>query len=530
MFALAILVGIYSYIIFSLGILGILYKGSVILVTILFFLSSILYFKINPEDFPKLNLKNKKIRSLLFIFVVMMIVNFIGVLGPELSFDALWYHLTIPKIFLENQSIFYIPGGLFYYSVMPKLTEMLYIGGLSFGSEIIPKLIHFSFGIFTSIVIYKISRKYLDEKLSFLAVLIFYGNLVVAWESITAYVDLSRAFFESMTVWGFLNYFEKKDRKWLAESGIMLGLAVSSKPIALVSISIFIILLFIFEKNKSNASKNSVLFILFSLLIPFAWFFMSFLETGTPFYPFFSPHFELLQSNLFGLSLINPLHLFQTFLNQFLFSKDSISPIYIIIFPLLFIIYKKLNIESKILYVYSALALFTWYLFASVEGSRFILPYLPIFSVISMIAISKLGDIRLRRYLSLLIVFIFIMTISYRVIVNAKFIPVVLGVQSKDEFLTKNLNFDFADFYDTDGFFRENITEADMVLLYGFHNLYYADFPFIHESYVKKGDRFNYVATQNADLPERFSHWEIIYQNNDTHVSVYKYGGMKWSY
>ena len=160
MFAIAILLGIYSYLIFSLGVLGILYKSAIITITIIFTAASYFYFKKKPEDFPILNLKSKKIRSYLFLFLLLIVVNLIGALGPEIAFDSLWYHLTLPKIFLENHRIDFIPGGLFYYSVMPKLGEMLFIPGLAFGNEIIPKLTQWMFGILTSIVIYKISRKY----------------------------------------------------------------------------------------------------------------------------------------------------------------------------------------------------------------------------------------------------------------------------------------------------------------------------------------------------------------------------------
>ena len=108
MFALAILIGIYGYIIFALGILGALTRGSVLISSLLFIVGAYLYFKKHKEDLPLLNLKNKKIRPFLALFVLLAFVNLIGALAPELSFDALWYHLTIPKIFIQEQRIFYM--------------------------------------------------------------------------------------------------------------------------------------------------------------------------------------------------------------------------------------------------------------------------------------------------------------------------------------------------------------------------------------------------------------------------------------
>ena len=88
----------------------------------------------------------------------------------------------------------------------------------------------------------------------------------------------------------------------------------------------------------------------------------------------------------------------------------------------------------------------------------------------------------------------------------------------------------YGDFYDTDNFFKKNIRKDDVVLLYGFHNLYYVDFPFIDSSFVKKGDRFNYVALQKGELPKRFSNWNLIYYNSKTLVKLYSFNGQKWIY
>lgn len=530
MFALAILIGIYSYVIFSLGAIGILYKGTVLLSSFVFLLASYLYFKKNPAELPRINIKNKKIKPFLLLFGLMAAVNLIGALGPELSFDALWYHLTIPKIFIEEHRIFHIPGGLFYYSLMPKLSEMLFIPALMFGNEIIAKLIQWVFGILTSFVIYKISRKYFDEKLSILSSLIFYSSLVVAWESTTAYVDLIRVFFESMALWGFLEFYRSKNKKWLIESSVMVGLAISTKINALATIPIFIVLIFLGNKNKKIVLKESVIYFIISILIASPWFFFSYLSTGNPVFPFFSNHLKDLQGSLISLSLLNPIVIFKTYFNLFLKAADPITPVYIVLLPILFLQLKKINKEQKLIAIYVVLALILWYPFAQIGGSRFILPYLPAFSILTVFAISNTKSILLRKYLIGFIILVCFITVGYRGIANARYLPVILGQESKEEFLSRNLNFDFGDFYDADGWFSENIKEGDRVLLYGFHNLYYVKFPFIHNSYAIEGEKFNYIATQDSILPKKFSNWNLIYANELTNVRVYSLGGMQWSY
>lgn len=520
MFALAFLVGIYSYVIFSLGILGALTRGPVIFSTVLLFAGSYLYFRKHKEDLPRINFKNKKIRPYLLLFGILAIVNLIGALAPELSFDALWYHLTIPKIFIQEQRIFYIEGGLFYYSLMPKLGEMLFIPGLMIGSELIPKLIQWVFGILTSLVVYKISRKYFDDKISILSAIIFYGSLVVAWQSTVGYIDLIRSFFEIMALWGFLEYFKTKNRALLIESSVLIGLAVSTKLIALGTVPIFGLLIFFFEKDKRRAIKNLMLFGFISLLTAFPWFFYAYISSGNPIYPVFSGY--PLQDGI-----TNPL---KDLFNLFFKSADPISPIFIIFLPLLIVYFKKLRKELKIVAIYSILALIIWLITPKTGGGRFILPYLPAFSILAGAVIHYTASKNLKKYLTGVVIFVFVITVGFRGIANARYIPFIFGQESRGEFLTKNLNFSFGDFYDTDKWFEKNIKEGDKVLLYGFHNLYYADFPFVHESFAKKGDKFNFIATQNTQLPERFMYWKLIYRNELTGVSVYTYDRNLWYY
>lgn len=518
MFAIAILIGIYSYLIFSLGLLGFLYKQTIFsvsciyLVTILFFVRK----KINAYKFRNetINFVKKTSKSgLVFLMLLLLqsVVNFIGVLGPELGFDALWYHLTLPKIYLMNHSIDYIPGGLLYYSAMPKFTEMLYTVGLALGSEIFAKLIHFSFGILSVIALYRISRKFLTKNFSLLVLVLFYSNLVVGWMSITAYIDLARTFFEIMALWGFLKWQENKQSKWLIVSAVLLGLAISTKLLTLSSILIFTALLI---KHESRI-KDILTYLFFALFIPLPWFIFSLIYTGNPVYPFFTNIYPV----KFNFNLINPLTL-----------SDPISPFYVIFIPLAIFFYKKFTAPIKMVSLYSFLAVLIWYIIPQTGGGRFILPYLPAFSIVGVVVIDMIRKRKIQNVLIGTIIFFAVFSIIYRGAANFKYIPLILGRESKSQFLTNHLNFSFGDFYDIDGYFSKKMKSEDKVLLYGFHNLYYVNFSFIDSSWVRKGDLFNYIAVLNDDLPKRFSNWNLVYYNSTTKVKLYSSGGQKWIY
>jgi len=590
MFSLAILIGIYSYVIFAVGLLGVLYKPIVILLTTFYILTTLYYYrgkiKMNLlrcfETFKEIqkspvNLikRNLLLTILLSMLLSQGIVNLIGALGLELGFDALWYHLTLPKLYLGNHSIFYIPGGLLYYSAMPRLTEMLYVAALALNGEILAKVIHFSFGILTCIALYKLSREFFSAKISLLAVVIFYSNLVVGWQSITAYVDLARTFFEIMAFWGFVNFWKKGSKKWLVESAIMLGLAISTKLLALGSLIIFTVLLVypLFFKNPPRRShgfadaqpatvRGAAIIKLFvywviCLLIPLPWFVFSYINTGNLVYPFFTEIYNI----GFNIELLDPIRFVREVWSIFMESSDPISPIYIIFLPIVILTFFRRFRDSgqarmtilQLIALYSFLAIIVWYFTPRTGGGRFILPYLPAFSIVVARVVDRMGiyssrdpssDGELRSFKVLdfartinfrllcigLIIFVSLISILYRGFANSRYVPVVLGKQTKADFLSSNLNFSFGDFYDTDGYFKKHIKLSDNVLLYGFHNLYYVDFPYIDSSWAKKGDSFDYIAVQNTNLPKRFRDWDIIYLNPKTQVKLYSKGGIKWAY
>lgn len=539
MFLFALLLGIYSYLIFFLGIFGLLYKDIIVYVTIVFWGGALwkygrgLFSRFQPFALSKVLKKNK----LLFLFVALIVlqagVNLIGTLGPELGFDALWYHLTLPKLYLANHSVFFIPGGLLYYSAMPKLAEMLYIGGLSFGNEILVKFIHFLFSLLICLALYKLSRKFLNTFFSLVAVVIFYANLVVAWESITAYVDLIRTFFEVMALWAFVNWIELKKKKWLVWSAGMLGLAVTTKLLAMGNLVIFSLLIiynFLDSRLRGNDKKKiRNLFIglfiywIIALAIPLPWFIFSYIHTGNPVYPFFSEIYHVAPAPISLIGFVKEVW------NMFMYSADPISPIYMMFLPLIIWLFVKRKMkEVKMIGIYSLLAIIIWYFTPRTGGGRFILPYLPVFSLLCAAALSeilrnkKFYGVFLGKFLLGLVLFISLISIGYRLVANSRYLPVILGTQTKQQFLTSHLNFAYGDFYDTDSFFKENIKSGDRVLLYGFHNLYYVDFPFIDASWRKPQDKFTYVATQNTQLPEEFHDWILVYENKQTMVKLYK--------
>jgi len=520
MLIFALLIGLYSYSILFLGLSHLLTIGPVFLNSLAW--SIVAFYIVKKQNkkpflkswFHNLSRNNKSGIALLFLLIL---VNLVGALGPELAFDALWYHLTIPKIFIQQNSIYFIHDNLFYYSLMPKLTEMLYVSALVLSNEITAKIIHLVFGLLTCIVLFRISRLYLSKNYSYLVVLLFYSNLVVMWLSITAFTDLSRSFYETIALLYFLYYLKNRKYKKLLISAALLGFAVSTKVLAIGTIPIFIIAILICRKlTMGKRVKQAALFLTVSLVVPLPWFLLSFFYTKNPIYPLFTG----LGLRNFSTDLLSPITFIKTFIGIFLYSPDPISPMYIIALPIAVVGIVRLNTKYGFLLLYSVYTYLVWYVSSQSGGARFLTAYLPAYSLLAILAIVGLRNKKITKIVIASVILVAITNVTYRAIANAKYVPVLIGAQSKQDFLMNNLNFGFGDFYDENSEVRKIVGEKKVLLL-NVHNLYYVDFNY-ELAMPKDLKNITYILAQNTNLPQELIKAKVVYRNVRSNSTLYK--------
>ncbi len=395
---------------------------------------------------------------MIILLILAALINFIAVFSPELGFDALWYHLTIPKIYLMWGKIDFIPGGLLYYSALPRLGEFLYL--LVGANDTLAHFINWLFGLGTALIIYKISK-------SWLAALIFYAAPLIGWQSGSAYIDLIRTFFEALAL-----YLVLSSKPVLA--GLSLGLAIGTKTLALGSLIIFGLL----KKTK---------LVVVAIVVSAPWFLWSYLKTGYPFYPLGAGILDA-RHNLGNIWPLVPL--------------DPFLLIYLLTFPWW--------PRQTLIFKYAVLAFLVWFITPRTGETRFLLPYLPAFAILAAMAIQK------KKILIIPVLFWVIFSIFYRGVANIRLFPNMHGQETKEQFLCRRLDFKTSVFVDCDGWFAKNIKPTDLILASNVHNLYYLNFPFVHESWYQ-GEKYNYILTYNQELDKK-----LIYQNNLTGMRLYR--------
>ena len=425
------------------------------------------------------------------IILTSIAANLAGAFAPELGFDALWYHLTIPKLYFEAGRIFFVPGGLLYYSAMPRLAETAYLAMFRlFGPETTaPHLLNWAAGVGAAAVTYKLARKLgLSSFFSLLSSLIFYVTPLVGWQSGSAYVDLIRTFFEILALYLVVD-------KKLLFAALAAGLAVSVKTLALGSFLPLAAATYLVFGNL----LSSLFFLLFYFTVAVPWFFSAWLSTGYPFYPLGSGILDA--THRLGLSA------------EYFPRQDLTSPFYILIFPFLGPVIRFRRFAP--LLAYCLIGFIVWYLTPHTGGGRFLLPYLPAMAVLAASVVSLWKNRFFTGALFGSFIVIAVFSLFYRVAAAKKLLPLFLGRETKTQYLCANLDFKTAVFADCDGWFAKNIKPTDLVLVdNSIHNLFYIDFPFVHQSWYQ-GQKVDYLLSRDArNLP-------LIYDNHQTGLKLY---------
>lgn len=218
---------------------------------------------------------------------------------PPVSRDALVHHLAVPKLYLRHGGIYDIPFMVFSY--YPMNLDVLYLGALWLGNDILPKFIHFSFGLLTAWLVYGYLKKRLNAVYGILGALFFLSIPVIIKLSITVYVDLGLTFFSTGALLLLLRWVNEGFRlKHLILSAVFCGLAMGTKYNGLIVcflLSLFVASLFGRHGGKGwqgglKALGYGGLFVAVSLVVFSPWMIRNYHWKKNPIYPLYNSLFN----------------------------------------------------------------------------------------------------------------------------------------------------------------------------------------------------------------------------------------------
>ena len=422
------------------------------------------------KSWPKKFKANLVISLLLFVIFLHVVLQLIGALAPEIKFDALWYHLTEAKTYLQEGQIrtFYPPAQLSQSSVTPRLQDLLYVFTLAFWpTEQLAKLLNFVFGALSLLGVYAVGRRFGNSLVGLLAALIFASFPIFGWLAQTAYIDLSVAFYFSLAA---LVFFAGVPASTLT-SFALLGLFLSTKIWALIILPV----VFGYQLYQTRSFDRAIAPLAGALLIASPWFFEALITTGNPVFPIFS----LNQPELLGGYASAPEWLIRGWPTQF---WPNFKRFFIHDFALLALVpgllvggLIRIKLRSILGLIVVSAATYFLFSFISNPDPRFLLPFL----VVAVVLLSKLWfeqGILLKIVAAvamIAIIFANFLPLYFR---TAKTFPVVFAKQSRQDYLEAELGKNVHSFIDVDNQVANQLKPGDRLVTL-VHNMFYIEFP-----------------------------------------------------
>ena len=202
--------------------------GLLLILSLIASRSSILWIKdlFRIEDNPKQ--KSSGSTKIIFILLGLIFLSQLLVsLTPATRYDALNYHLTLPKTYLLQEKISDIPWLVM--SGMPQVSEMIYTALMGLGGESSVLVFNGLIGALIALGLVSYLRDKLDQESAWVAVASLFGGFTFASALSWGYVDLMAAFFGLGVVILLDDFRRSGDKTAVFLAGVFSGLAFGCK-------------------------------------------------------------------------------------------------------------------------------------------------------------------------------------------------------------------------------------------------------------------------------------------------------------
>ncbi len=231
-------------------------------------------------------------RPALLVFAAVAVAMILLAVAPPTDYDSLMYHLEGPAQFLERGGI-YLPDGNFHVAYV-GLAHMLYIPALAFGAPSTPAVLSTLFALALGFLVLRVTSNVFTVAEARLGLVLLWGSPILMLVAATPKVDVTLAFFLLAGHYALLNALYQPPRvgKWMALSGLVLGLAVGVKYLALVYVAALSPLVFLILFQAAGPGRHPLrtasLFAAAFLGAAFPWLLKNWVLFGAPLYPYLS--------------------------------------------------------------------------------------------------------------------------------------------------------------------------------------------------------------------------------------------------
>jgi hypothetical protein len=221
-------------------------------------------------------------------------LNLTWSLAPETSYDALNYHLAVPKIYLAHRGLVDLP--YFFHSYFAHLVEMLFAFCMALHGQMVAKFVMALIALITMLGVYALGAMIFTSAVGLWAAALFSTMPLTSWMVGTAYTDLAVALFLLASTIAFLCWSGTDRAAWLLIAGILAGSGVAVKLNAMYAAIGMLLALggwLVFKpESKGKRVRTVAVFVIAAGLLAAPWFALAYIHTGNPIFPLMNGFFK----------------------------------------------------------------------------------------------------------------------------------------------------------------------------------------------------------------------------------------------
>ena len=429
---------------------------------------------------------------------LVLIFDLVEALAPPADADTMAYHFAIPKNFLREGGIYFIPRVTD--GAIPLLLHMTFIPPMALGGELAANLWAGLTGWMVAALLYTGCRRYLSVPASLAVAVIFLTTPAVIYGGGTGQMETRNGLFTVVAALSVAIAREKNNLRYAAIAGLAIGFFFGAKMTGLLfAVAAGLVILL-----QRRGFLHGAFMTIVALCAGSQWFVWNFLNTGDPFFPMLfgvldymdheiwdREHHQQLMSKIIPGEDGVPRNVFWYLaypfvatlagLREFESGRTGLGPSLMLILPFALAgswAFRTRLKTSRLTTITAIVVIFysLWFFIGFSQRVRHMLPVYPLALALLCIVAVKWAQL---SHQAAPLAMAFALTLAFQIsahgLFSYKFARYLLFDQSREEYLTLNLPG-----YPAIAWINTHLKQANKVLLYKRWLNYYLDIPYYY--------------------------------------------------
>jgi hypothetical protein len=385
--------------------------------------------------------------ALLVLLAIYFVIYVVSVSAPISSPDALLYHAADPELFAKAHRIFEVPWNSSSYE--PFSVEMLVLDGFLLWNPVQGAFAPLLLAVVALAAVMGFAGRVIGRSGALLAGAIFFAQPFMVWEATSVFIESGIALAVALAAWNLFQFVRESERGGLVLAGVFAGGAAGMKYLGLIAALTLAAVAAAVLYRRLNP-RLALAFTLPAIAVALPWYVKNAVLTGNPFYPHLFGGLNLTATNELSNTIQTfghghaPLDFLLLPARLLADAKpfdggQYLSPLFLIFAPVALFLCRA---RTAVLLAWGAVLLYTVAWFLTTQQARFLVPLMPPLAVLAALGTLTLArQSRLSRLLATLVTAgALAVGLGASTVYAAQFAPVVLGIESKQQFLREKVS------------------------------------------------------------------------------------------